>query len=128
MAVLQQKGPAKLSDQAETFKRVSGIPVISGNMKEFLESAPSGVAENFLSFLGSLNEPTSLDYKLKVLLRVIVCMVLDHELGVKAWSRAALKMGWSRDQIIEAMYSVIPQVGCIPVIRMLPHVADDANE
>ena len=36
-----------------------------------------------------------------------------------------MKAGATRQEVIEAMYAVIPQVGAIPIIRMLPLVLED---
>ncbi len=112
----------------DTFMAISGIPKFSDSMKVFLESAQPRVRDSFLALLQSVNEPYTLDFKTKTLLRVVVCMVLDHENGVRSWGRAALKKGWSREQIVEAMFAVTPQVGFIPVIRMLQYVPGEQKE
>lgn len=106
----------------ERFKSGTLIDDPSEAMKGFLDHAPDGVAEEFLSLLLKLNETQALDYKTKTLLRVCASMIVDHERGVRSWGRAALRAGANKNEIIEAMYTLIPQVGAIPVVRMLPEI------
>ena len=115
------------ADLEADFKNLTGMPAISERMKGFLASAHPDDRTAFLAFLKSVSEPRAVDYRTKVLLRVIVCMVLDHEQGVESWGRAALKQGWSREQLVEAMFAVTPQVGFIPLIRMLPYLPPDGH-
>jgi alkylhydroperoxidase/carboxymuconolactone decarboxylase family protein YurZ len=106
----------------DRFRTVTLIDEPSESMQAFLEYAPEGVADGFVSLLGQINQTGALDYKTKTLLRVCASMIVDHENGVRSWSRAAMKAGATKAQIIEAMYTLIPQVGAIPIIRMLPEV------
>jgi alkylhydroperoxidase/carboxymuconolactone decarboxylase family protein YurZ len=106
----------------DRFKSGTLIDDPSDRMRTFLDHAPEGVADSFVSLLVQINETGALEYKTKALLRVCASMIVDHENGVRAWSRAALKAGATKDEIVEAMYALIPQVGAIPVIRMLPEV------
>jgi alkylhydroperoxidase/carboxymuconolactone decarboxylase family protein YurZ len=106
----------------DRFKTETLIEDPSDRMQAFLEHAPAGVADSFVSLLAQINRTEVLDYKTKALLRVCASMILDHENGVRSWSHAAMKAGASKQEIIEAMYTLIPQVGAIPVIRMLPEV------
>jgi alkylhydroperoxidase/carboxymuconolactone decarboxylase family protein YurZ len=108
----------------ERFHRVSGVPRASENMRLFLREAPSDVADRFLDLLEVLNQMPQLDYKITALIRTVLSMVLGHERGVTAWSQAAMKAGATREEVIQAMYAVIPQVGAIPIIRMLPLVLE----
>lgn len=106
----------------QRFHDISKVPQASENMRIFLCEAPDDVAERFLDMLEAINATPNLDYKVKALLRTVVSMILGHERGVTAWSQAAMKAGASRQEVLEAMYTVIPQVGAIPIIRMLPLV------
>ena len=116
---------AEHAELIERFHQVSGVPHASENMRIFLREAPEDVAERFLDMLEAINQMPNLDFKTVTLLRTVLSMVLGHERGVVAWSQAALKAGASRQEVIEAMYAVIPQVGAIPIIRMLPLVLED---
>lgn len=106
----------------DRFKTGTLIDEPSEAMKTFLEHAPEGVADEFVSLLTQINQTRALDYKTKTLLRVCASMIVDHEHGVRSWSRAAIKAGATKDEIIDSMYTLIPQVGAIPIIRMLPEV------
>jgi alkylhydroperoxidase/carboxymuconolactone decarboxylase family protein YurZ len=104
------------------FHDITQVPEASENMRIFLREAPDDVAERFLDMLEAINATPDLDYKIKALIRTVVSMVLGHERGVTAWSQAAISAGASRLEVVEALYTVIPQVGAIPIIRMLPLV------
>lgn len=106
----------------DRFKSGTLIDEPSEAMTKFLEYAPEGVADGFVSLLEQINRTGALDYKTKTLLRVCASMIVDHENGVRSWSRAAMKAGATKAEIVEAMYALIPQVGAIPIIRMLPEV------
>jgi alkylhydroperoxidase/carboxymuconolactone decarboxylase family protein YurZ len=106
----------------DRFRSGTLIDEPSEPMEAFLANAPEGVADDFVSLLVQINRTGALDYKTKALLRVCASMILDHDLGVRSWSRAAFQAGATRAEVIEAMYTLIPQVGAIPVIRMLPEV------
>lgn len=106
----------------QRFHDISKVPKASENMRIFLREAPNDVADRFLDMLEAINATPNLDYKVKALIRTVVSMILGHERGVTAWSQAAIKAGASRQEVLEAMYTVIPQVGAIPIIRMLPLV------
>lgn len=94
----------------------------SENMRLFLENGPPGVADQFVTLLETINRTDRVEYRFKCLVRVILSMALDHEMGVRSWSLAAMRAGATRAEIIELMYAVIPQLGAIPIIRMLPEV------
>jgi len=108
------------NDLLQQFRGISSISQPSDNMRAFLEHAPPDVAERFLSMLDAITAAPHLERRTKALIRTVVCMVIGHDLGVKSWSRAAVASGASQDEVIEALYTVIPQVGAIPIIRMLP--------
>ena len=110
----------------QRFHDISKVPQASENMRIFLSEAPDDVAHRFLDMLEAINATPNLDYKVKALIRTVVSMILGHERGVTAWSQAAIKAGASRQEVLEAMYTVIPQVGAIPIIRMLPLVLTES--
>ena len=108
----------------ERFKLNTLIEEPSPRMRSFLEHAPGETADHFVSLLQEIDQAGVLEYKVKAILRVCACMILDHEHGVRAWSQAALRSGATKGEIIDAMYTLIPQVGAIPIIRMLPEVLE----
>jgi alkylhydroperoxidase/carboxymuconolactone decarboxylase family protein YurZ len=110
------------------FSSISGNYQPSDNMRLFLEQAPPEVADRFLSMLDVISGAPHLEPRIKALIRVVVCMVIGHELGVKSWSRSALASGATPEEVIEAMYTVIPQVGAIPIVRMLPAALSATRE
>ncbi|GEM_PF-4765896 len=112
----------------QRFQGISGVSKPSGNMALFLEHAPPDVGERFLDLLNALGSTPHLDARTRALIRVVVCMVVGHELGVKAWARAALGAGATAGEVVESFYSVIPQVGAIPIIRMLPVALEVVDE
>jgi alkylhydroperoxidase/carboxymuconolactone decarboxylase family protein YurZ len=112
----------------ERFRLISGNNRPSDNMQLFLEHAPPDVAERFLSMLDAISGAPALEPRIKALIRVVVCMVVGHELGVKSWTRSALASGATPEEVVEALYTVIPQVGAIPIIRMLPAALSATQE
>jgi alkylhydroperoxidase/carboxymuconolactone decarboxylase family protein YurZ len=107
-------------DLVDQFRGISGNSLPSDNMRLFLEHAPPDVAQRFLSMLDAISAAPHLEPRVKALIRTVVCMIVGHELGVKSWTRSALASGATGDEVVEALYTVIPQVGAIPIIRMLP--------
>jgi alkylhydroperoxidase/carboxymuconolactone decarboxylase family protein YurZ len=104
----------------DQYRSISRNSQPSDSMRLFLEHAPPEVAPRFLSMLDAISAAPHLEPRFKAVIRAVVCMVIGHELGVKAWTRAALANGATGDEVVEALYTVIPQVGAIPIIRMLP--------
>src|SRR5579859_7492662 len=93
----------------ERFRTISGNNRPSNNMQLFLEQAPPEVAERFLSMLDAISSAPHLEPRIKALIRVVVCMVIGHDLGITSWTRSALASGASIEEVIEALYTVIPQ-------------------
>src|SRR5207249_9011290 len=110
------------------FSTISGNTQPSDNIRLFLEQAPPEVAERFLSMLDAISGAPHLEPRIKALIRVVVCMVIGHDLGVKSWTRSALASGATPEEVVEALYTVIPQVGAIPIIRMLPAALSATHE
>jgi len=94
---------------------------VSKEFQLFLKSCPE-VGKAYLDLFKAVMDRPALDTKTRQLILIAVMAAQNYPQGVKAHIPQAMAAGASRDEIAEAVLSVIPVAGINGVIECLPLV------
>lgn len=94
--------------------------------KELQETRPE-VFKALMQLVSTINTTSTLDEKTKNLIIVSVQTVLQNVSAAKAHAQAAKKAGATKDEIIDAILTILPAAGVPAILNVLPEIIKELD-